>query len=269
MHLEDELRPGRDAHVARRQRGGPLPRHVGAHEPEAAEVAQILRPGEDDGVVDDRRRPRDDLRRAHPGLLLDVRIGDEVLVVDRSRRGHAVGALAQRGDDVGSRGKPPAVDEGGGRGRRRRVSGRHPGVDPAAEEVDRPGGQVALVLERAMLRAGVPRGHPPLLHRLEHHRRPAAHLVERGDVEGADLARAVALHAVRLEHGEDVSGEGGRGGGVGGRRAVEGDQAADRLGARQGDGAAGEEVVDGGGEFTAGGLGLGDAGTNWSSTRPA
>ncbi|MFN9954324.1 MAG: hypothetical protein ACK55I_14615, partial [bacterium] len=102
VHLEDELRPGRDAAgVARRERGGPLSGHVGAQEPEAAEVSQTLRPGEDDGVVDHRRRPRDDLRRSHPGLLLDVRIGDEVLVIDRPRRRHAVGAPAQRGDDVG------------------------------------------------------------------------------------------------------------------------------------------------------------------------
>ena len=83
VHLEDELRPGRDPpSMPRRKGGGPLAGHVGGDEAHAPEVGEVLGANEDDSMVDDRRRSRHTLRRRHPRLILEVRIGDEVLVVD-------------------------------------------------------------------------------------------------------------------------------------------------------------------------------------------
>ena len=90
----------------------------------------------------------------------------------------------------------------------------------------------------------MPRGHAPLFHRLEHHLGPATHLVERRDIERADLPDAVAFEAVRLEERNDVTVEGRHGRFRGGRAAVERDQATDRPGPRDGDGPAREDIVD-------------------------
>ena len=119
---------------------------------------------------------------------------------------------------------------------------------------------MAGILEAAVLRGGVPGGHSLLLHRLEHHRGPAAHFVERRHVEGADLAGPVAFEAMRLKEGDDVAVEcrGGFGGEV--AVAIERDQAADRFGARHGNGPAGEEIVERGGELVGVCGGAGDAG---------
>ena len=119
---------------------------------------------------------------------------------------------------------------------------------------------MAGILEAAVLRGGVPGGHSLLLHRLEHHCGPAAHFVERRDIERADLAGPVAFETMRLKQRDDVAVEcrGGFGGEV--AVAVERDQAADRFGARHGDGAAGEEIVERGGEFVGRRGGAGDAG---------
>ena len=111
-----------------------------------------------------------------------------------------------------------------------------------------------------MLRSGVPGGHPLLLHRLEHHRGPAAHLVERRDIEGADLAGAVAFEAMRLEEGDDVAVESRSGLGDEVAVEIERDQAADRLGPRHGHGAPGKEIIQRGGELVGRRGSAGDAG---------
>ena len=101
VHLEDELRPGGDPPgMPRREGGGPLARHVGGDEAHATEVGEVFGTNKNDGVVDDRRCSGHTLRRRHPGLVLEVRIGDEVLVVDGPRLRHPVGPAPERHDRV-------------------------------------------------------------------------------------------------------------------------------------------------------------------------
>ena len=261
VHLEDELRPGGDpSGMPRWEGGGPLAGHVGGDEAHALEIGEVLGANEDDSMVDDRRGARHTLRRRDPRLVREVRIGDEVLVVDGARGRHGVGPAPERHDRVRRSRQAPAINQ---RRRRRalaRIAGRHPRLEPRLEQRRRRSGELAGVLEAAVIRGGVPGGHPLLLHRLEHHRRPAAHLIDRRDIEGADLTAAVAFEAMRLKERDDVSMEGR--GGLGGQIAVavERDQAADRFGARHGDRAAGEEIVEGGGEFVGRRGGAGEAG---------
>ena len=68
--------------MPRREGGGALARHVGGDEAHPPEVGETLGADEDDSMVNDRRRSRHTLRRRDPGFVLEVRIGDEVLVVD-------------------------------------------------------------------------------------------------------------------------------------------------------------------------------------------
>ena len=181
------------------------------------------------------------LDAADPLVLFPARIDDEHLVVDHAGGRH-VERLVAHVDHLVGLGNHPAGGELGRRGQVLEVAfGRAIG-DPLADRGLVLVAQPRVIEEVAVVRVGVPGGHPLRLDDFFDHRGPAGDLLVAGQGERRDLPLAVAEHAIGVHDAGDLPGVGDVA--VGHRLQVAANQTAGRLGLARGHRVAGQHRVE-------------------------
>ena len=213
------------------------------------------RPDEGQNVVNNRPVPRLDLDGPHPPIFGESGINLKPLIIHLASTGNRKRLRLNRVDGIGNLRQLPAGDKLWRRWHRGSVSERCSEFHPLGDRLLFLGGELPVVAERAVERAGVPRGHPLLLHNLRDHARPGLHLIEVSQGHRTDVASSMAFNAPGLEDRCDAAGIGhirSRH-----RRSDLRDQAANRLRLRHRNRCSSEHRLDRLGEFMMARLGPG------------
>ncbi len=163
------------------------------------------RPGvvqEEQGVVDDTSVARTELDGRHGPVRIGRDRDYEAAIEIASVRGDWEG-LGNLEHQVGRTELPPF-----GEFRRRRqvlrVTLRRPGLGPVGDPADLLLRQPTLVVERAKIRLGLPRGHPPASRHLGQETRSLRRIAVCQERERPDLARPMAARTLLPKDGSDI-----------------------------------------------------------------